>query len=104
MLQLTMVGFYQALGVIAYCSLIAVIFWRGEAWFGHVPNFVGPLLMLSILSTSALICGLLVFAYPAKIYFKSRKTDQAIKIVLMTAAWLVVFSLLIMLGVSLWKK
>ncbi len=99
-----MIAFYQALGVIGYCSLIALIFWQGQNWFGHVPNFFGPLLMLTILSTSALVCGLLVFGYPAKLYFKSRKTDQAIKIVLMTAAWLVVFSLLIMLGIASWKS
>lgn len=99
-----MIAFIQALGVVAYCSLISLIFWRGEQWFGRVPNFLGPFLMLTILSTSALICGLLVFAYPIKLYLKTKKPDQAIKLVLMTAAWLVVFSVFIMLGISLWKK
>lgn len=99
-----MIAFYQALGIIAYCSLIAVVFWRGEAWFGHVPNFVGPLLMLTILSTSAMICGLLVFAYPVKLYLKTKKYEAPLKIVLSTAAWLVVFSLLIMMGIVLWKN
>lgn len=99
-----MIAFYQALGIIAYCSLIAVVFWRGEAWFGYVPNFVGPLLMLTILSTSAMICGLLVFAYPVKLYLKTKKYEQSLKIVLTTAAWLVVFSLLIMMGIVLWKN
>lgn len=98
-----MIAFYQALGVIGYCSLIALIFWRGEAWFGHVPNFIGPLLMLTILSTSAMICGLLVFAYPVKLYLKTKKYEQPIKIVLMTAVWLAVFSLLIMLGIAFRK-
>lgn len=98
-----MMAFYQALGVIGYCSLIALIFWRGEAWFGHVPNFIGPLLMLTILSTSAMICGLLVFAYPVKLYLKTKKYEQPIRIVLMTAAWLAVFSLLIMLGIAFRK-
>jgi len=98
-----MIAFYQALGVIGYCSLVAMIFWRGGAWFGNVPNFFGPLLMLTILSTSAMICGLLVFAYPVKLYLKTKKYEQPIRIVLMTAAWLAVFSLLIMLGIGLTK-
>lgn len=99
-----MVAFLQALGLISYCGLIALIFWRGEQWFGRVPNFLGPFLMLIILSTSALICGLIVFSYPVKLYLKTKKFDQPIKLVLSTAAWLVVFSLLIMLGIALWKR
>lgn len=96
-----MVAFIQALGVVAYCSLISLIFWQGQNWFGHVPNFLGPLLMLTILSTSALVCGLLVFAYPVKLYLQTKKPSQPIKLVLLTAAWLVLFSLLIILGITL---
>lgn len=98
-----MIAFLQALGLISYCSLISLIFWRGEQWFGHVPNFLGPFLMLIILCTSALICGLLVFFYPIKLYLKTKKFEPSIKLVLLTAAWLVIFSLLIMLGISLRK-
>ncbi len=99
-----MIAFLQALGLIAYCSLISLIFWRGEQWFGRVPNFLGPFLMLIILCTSALTCGLIVFGYPVKLYLKTKKFDQPLKLVLSTAAWLVVFSLLIMLGIGLWKR
>ena len=99
-----MIAFYQALGVIGYCSLIALIFWRGEAWFGRVPSFIAPFLMLTLLSTSAMICGLLVFAYPVKLYLRTKKYEQPIRIVLLTAAWLVAFSLLIMLGIGSWKR
>ncbi|MFH0943079.1 MAG: hypothetical protein V1810_02780 [Candidatus Beckwithbacteria bacterium] len=99
-----MIAFFQALGLTAYCSLVALIFWRGEQWFGRVPNFLGPFLMLIILTTSALICGLIVFGYPVKLYLKTNKPDQSIKLVLLTAAWLTGFSLLIMLGIYLWKN
>ncbi|PJA21488.1 hypothetical protein COX59_04055, partial [Candidatus Beckwithbacteria bacterium CG_4_10_14_0_2_um_filter_47_25] len=75
-----------ALGVIGYCSLIAMIFWQ-----------------LTILSTSAMICGLLVFAYPVKLYLKTKKYEQSLKIVFMTSVWLVVFSLLIMTGILMLK-
>jgi len=98
-----MIAFLQALGLTAYCSLIASIFWRGPQWFGNVPNFLGPFLMLIIFTTSALICGLIVFSYPVKLYLKTKKPDQSIKLVLLTAAWQIVFSLLIMLGIFLRK-
>ncbi|PIP51821.1 hypothetical protein COW80_04025 [Candidatus Beckwithbacteria bacterium CG22_combo_CG10-13_8_21_14_all_01_47_9] len=81
-----MIAFIQALGVIGYCSLIAMIFWQ-----------------LTILSTSAMICGLLVFAYPVKLYLKTKKYEQSLKIVFMTSVWLVVFSLLIMTGILMLK-
>jgi hypothetical protein len=69
-----------------------------------VPNFVGPLLMLTLLSTSAMICGLIVFAYPMKLYLTTKRYDQPLKIVIQTAAWLVIFSLLIIVGIILWKR
>ena len=41
---------------------------------------------------------------PVKLYLKTKKPDQSIKLVLLTAAWLIVFSLIIMFGISLWKN
>jgi hypothetical protein len=96
----------QALGVLAYITLIATVFSQGEKWFGNQPDpqFLAPLLMLTLLSTSAMICGLIVFTYPVKLYLKTKKYEQPLKIVLMTAAWLAVFSLLIMTGIILIKQ
>ncbi|MCX6816298.1 MAG: hypothetical protein NTZ93_00255 [Candidatus Beckwithbacteria bacterium] len=96
-----MIAFIQALGLIGYCSLIAFFVTHAQDWFGRMPNFFGPFLMLTLLSTSALICGLIVFTYPVKLYLKTKKYNQPIKVVLLTAAWLAVFSLLIMLGIGL---
>jgi len=90
-----MIAFLQALGLISYCGLIALIFWRGEQWFGRVPNFLGPFLMLIILYTSALICGLIVFGYPVKLYLKTKKFEPPLKLILLTTTWLVFFSLTI---------
>ena len=99
-----MVAFLQALGVVAYCSLISLIFWQWQNWFGRVSNFIGPLLMLILLSTSAMICGLVVFAYPVKLYLKTKKFSPPLKVILSTAAWLAVFCILIMLGIILWPR
>jgi len=95
-----MAAFLQALGVVGYIVLIAIFFTNAERWFGNMPEqFFAPLLMLTLLSTSAMICGLLVFAYPVKLYLTTKKFAPAFKIVLMTAVWLAVFSLLIMAGI-----
>lgn len=98
-----MTAFLQALGVVLYCSLISLIFWQGQNWFGRVPNFFGPFLMLIILSTSALVCGLLIFTYPVKLYLQTKKVNRPIKLVLLTAAWLAGFSIIIIFGISLLK-
>ncbi len=100
-----MIAFLQALGIVLYISLLSVFFWQANHWFGDHPDpkFLAPLLMLTLLSTSAMICGLLVFAYPVKLYLQTKKFEPSFKIVLLTAAWLVLFSLLIMLGISVLK-
>ena len=100
-----MVAFLQALGVIGYIVLIATFFSNAQSWFGNMPEkFFAPLLMLTLLCTSAMICGLLVFAYPVKLYLKTKKYDQPLKIVVQTAAWLAGFSLLLLLGLASWKN
>lgn len=101
-----MAALLQALGVVGYIFLIGAFFWQAENWFGNQPDlkFLAPVLMLTLLSTSAMICGLIVFTYPVKLYLKTKKFEPAFKVVLMTAAWLAVFSLLIMTGIILWKR
>ncbi len=99
-----MIAFLQALGVLAYIVLIATVFWQGQNWFGRMPNFMGPLLMLTLLSTSAMICGLLVFTYPVKLYLKTKKFEQPFKIILKTAVWLTIFSFLMIIGIGTWKN
>jgi hypothetical protein len=93
---LAVIGLTQALGVTAYCSLIGVIFWKGEEWFGRMPDYFGPVLMLTLLSTSALICALTTLAYPAFLIVKKNQPVKALKLIGMTAAWMVLFVLLIM--------
>ena len=95
------VSFLQALGLVLYCGLIGAIFWRGEKWFGRMANFWGPFLMLIILVTSALVCGLIVFGYPIRLVLKEKKMDKAVKLVLYTSGWLVGFSLMIISGIRL---
>lgn len=95
-LSLGFIGFLQALGVTAYCSLIAVFFWQANQWFGRVPTYLAPLLFLTLFTTSALICAIITLGYPAILFLEKKQTGKAVKLVLGTALWLVFFTLCVM--------
>jgi len=100
-LPLGLVGFLQALGVAAYCSLVSLLFWRGNEWFGKVPNYLGPLLFLILFAASALICALISLGYPVFLIWKKQQTEKALRLVAYTAGWLVIFVLLVILAIIL---
>jgi hypothetical protein len=83
----------QTLGLILYIGLISLIFRYGDTWTTPLDAFWGPILFLSLFAVSVLICGLLVFGYPIKLFFVKKKPKQAIKVVLLTALWLTLFFL-----------
>lgn len=91
--SLEFIAFFQAFGLLTYCSLIALLLWQGNNWFGKVPNYFGPLLFLTLFSTSALISAIIVGAYPFILYFNKKQTKEAIRLVLYTASWLLIFVL-----------
>lgn len=93
--SLGFIAFLQALGLILYCGLVAVLFWRGNQWFGRVPNYFGPLLFLILFTTSALICAIITGAYPF-ILWQGKKLKEAIRLIVYTAVWLCFFTLLLM--------
>jgi len=95
------VGFLQAVGVVIYCLLVAILFWKGNAWFGKMNHYWGPVFFLVLFSASALVCGLLVFAYPVYLFWDEKKSRESLKIVAFTAAWLVFFAALFMLLIYL---
>jgi hypothetical protein len=83
-------GFIQALEVTIYCSLVGLLMWKGNTIFGNTPNFFGPVAVLLLFSVSAMICGLLVFYKPYKLFFADKK-KEAIDLVLATTGWLFTF-------------
>jgi len=93
------VAFYQALGQIAYILIVAFVFWRGDKWFGPVDNYLGPIVFLTLFVVSASISGLIVFGYPFYIFLEKKQTKEAIKIVVYTTAWLVLFLMFLLLFV-----
>ena len=85
-------GLYQALGVSAYCSIIGVFMFNIDKIFGSGPdNLFGPVAFLLLFSTSALICGLIVFYQPYILFFVKDKKKEAIDLVVHTTVWLSVF-------------
>ncbi len=95
-------GFFQALGVAVYCTLVGLFMWNAENIFGKTDTFFIPIALLTLFSTSALICGLIVFYKPYKLFFAGKKTE-AINIVLSTAGFLVIFVFLLFATIFLTK-
>jgi hypothetical protein len=93
-------GLLQSLGVTLYCSLVGLLFWQGSHIFPKVNQYFAPVMMLLLLSVSVLVCGLIVFYKPYKLFFAGKKKDAA-DLVISTALWLfasVVIFLLLMIA------
>jgi len=83
-------GFFQALGITAYCALIGVFMLNANSLFGNIDNSVGPILFLLLFSTSVLICAVIVLLKPYRL-FTAGKTKEAFEVVVSTAISLFIF-------------
>lgn len=94
-------GFFQALGITLYISLIALFMNNANQIIGQTPKFIGSIAFLLLFSTSALVCALIVFYKPYLLFFSGHKKD-AINLVVQTTIWLFVFlSVALTLAISL---
>jgi hypothetical protein len=84
-------GFLQALSIAVYISLVGLFMSSIEGAMIEPHNFFGPAAFLLLFSSSALICGLLVFYNPYKLFFLENKKKEAIDLVVFTTAWLFLF-------------
>ncbi|RJR28917.1 hypothetical protein C4564_03760 [Candidatus Microgenomates bacterium] len=89
-MMLSKKGLVQAFSVSLYCSTIGLFFFKANEIFGKTPNYFGPVAFLLLLSVSVLVCGLLVFYKPYKLFFVKKRTE-AIDLVVSTTVWLFVF-------------
>lgn len=94
--SLAEIALLQAMGIIVYIGLVALIFWKGNEWFGKVDFYLGPVMMLTLLSVSAMVCALLAFGYPFLVMWSQKKPKRALKIVIYETGWLLAFLLGIM--------
>lgn len=85
-------GLLQALGVFFYCSLVGIIFWKGNYIFGEMSPYFGPLAILLLFSSSVLICAVIVLYKPYKLFIAGER-KEALGTVISTAVWLFVLFL-----------
>ncbi|HUV42752.1 MAG TPA: hypothetical protein VMY36_02480 [Patescibacteria group bacterium] len=95
--SLPFVAFFQALGLLFYCSLVGLLFWRGEKLFGPISYYWGPLFFLVLFIVSALICALIAFGYAFILFWERKQTMEAFKLIIFMTAWLALFTFLIVL-------
>lgn len=86
-------GFIQASGIALYCLLIGLFFGQGNKFLPKLNPIFGPILFLLLFTASALICALIVFYKPYKLFFDGKKKEAA-DIVISTAISLFIFVLL----------
>jgi len=89
------IGLLQALGVTLYCSLVGFLMWNGETIFGQMKSILGPITFLLMFLVSAMICGLLVFYYPYKLFTEGKKQAAASVILVTTVSLLVILIIFI---------
>ena len=92
-------SFLSALGVVAYCSLVATIMWNSRRWDDSSLGFMAPLMALLMLSTSAMVCALLTLGVPVYLMWQKKETVKALKVAGMTAVWLLVITAMVLVGV-----
>jgi hypothetical protein len=95
-------GLPQALGVAVYCLLVGGFMFNMGKFFDSGPDgFLAPVAVLMLFSVSALICALLVFYYPYKLFIEKKKKEAAEQ-VLYTTAWLFAFfTIFLLLAVTI---
>ncbi len=92
-------GLKQATNVAGYILLVVMVMANGNYWFGEDDRgMLAPLLALTVLSVSVLVCALLVLAEPYKL-FMAKKGNEALELVISTTKWLVVYLFVLILGI-----
>ncbi|MFH1694264.1 MAG: hypothetical protein ABH880_00720 [Patescibacteria group bacterium] len=94
------IGFLQAIGLSIYVGLVGFIMWNSEHWFENEPSARNIIFVLILFVTSALMSALITLGYPAYLILKRKKTTRAIKIIIYTAFWLILFLGTLIIGAT----
>ncbi|MBL7155086.1 MAG: hypothetical protein ISS88_01085 [Candidatus Portnoybacteria bacterium] len=97
--NLFLIGFLQALGVIAYCALAGGFFWLADRFFTTPPGFLGIVLMLVFLVFSVAVSGTIVFGYPAYLALNQR-VREALSLLIYTLLYILGFVIIIVIIVT----
>jgi len=80
-------SFLNALGTVAYVSLVTMVMANGERIFNSISKTLGPIAFLTLFVLSASVTGGLVLGKPVLMYVNGQKSD-AVKLFIFTLSWL----------------
>ena len=93
----------NTIGTIAYIFLVSQIMNNGEELFGNMGNsFIGPFAFLLLFVLSAAAVGGLLFG-PAIYLFLEGKKKDSIKSAVYSIGWLMLITIVVFLGLVLFK-
>ena len=78
-------------GAFLYTTLVTIILYNGNNWFGKANSFLMPLALLMLFVISATIVGLLILGRPIILYLNNSK-KEATELLLYTIGCLFVFT------------
>lgn len=81
--------------IVGYVGMFATLITNGEKLFPHIGPPYGPFMLLTLFCFSVLFCGLVVFYQPYRL-FMEKKGIEAAELVLATAKWLGVMTVVVM--------
>jgi hypothetical protein len=84
------IALLQAVGLISYCGIVALVFMSGNKWFGPM-SWWGPLLFLVLFVVSALVSALITLGYMVYLIWDRKQVKEGLRVVTYTALWLLVF-------------
>jgi hypothetical protein len=87
-------GFVQALGIVSYVTLFTGIITSVGKFMPGPDPWWAPLVVLTLLCFSVLTCGLIVF-YKPYMLFIDKQAKEAGQLVLSTAKWLGILTIII---------
>ncbi len=102
MKQLIQRSLLNALGTIAYVSVLVALAQNGEKIFGQVNQSLAPVAFLILFVLSAAVTGGLVLGKPVMLYLANQKSE-AIRMFIYTLCWLAL-AVVILLIVSVLLK
>src|SRR3989339_352406 len=101
-LNLPLIGFLQASGVISYCFFMGVFMWFANRLMGEPPEFWGVTLMMILLVFSAAITGVLVFGYPVYLVI-NRRIKESLLVFAYTLLYLLIMIIFLTALWAMWR-
>jgi len=86
----------NALGTIAYVTIVATIMQNGEKIFGNMDKTAAPIAFLTLFVLSASVTGGLVLGKPVLMYLNNQKSE-AINLFIYTLCWLALAVIILLL-------